>query len=99
MLTGDPTMVDTYPSPTLTFNVVWRAALKSERLSPRRRLIKRLRAATRPSAIKKSTWSGPRRLAKLVLLKLLEWELRLQKTAVFKSFAAAAKMHPKANGA
>jgi len=55
--------------------------------------------ATRPSAINKSTWSRPRRLVKLVLLKLLEWELRLQKTKVFKSFAAAAKMHPKANGA
>ena len=92
-------MVETYPSPTLTFNVEWRAALKSERLSPRRRLIRRLRAATRPSATNKSTWSRPRRLVKLVLLTLLEWELRLQKTAAFKSFAAAAKMHPKTNGA
>jgi len=89
----------TAPSPTLTFNVVWRAALKSERLGPRRRLIKRLRAATRPSAINKSTWSRPQRLVKLVSLRLLEWELRLQKTAAFKSFAAAAKMRPKANGA
>jgi hypothetical protein len=92
-------MVEMCPSPTLTFNIVWRAALRSERLSRRRRLIKRLRAATRPSAINKSTSSGPRRLAKLVLLTLLEGELRLQKTAAFKSFAAAAKMHPKTNGA
>jgi hypothetical protein len=49
-----------------------------------------------PALSTKSTWSGPRRLVKLVLLKPLEWKLRLQKTTVFKSFAAAAKMHPKA---
>jgi hypothetical protein len=77
---------------------VWRAAIKSEHLRPRRGLIKRLRAATRPSAINKSTWSRPRRLVKLVFLTLLEWELRLQKTAPFKSFAAAAKMHQKRMG-
>jgi len=77
---------------------VWRASIKSEHLRPRRGLIKRLRAATRPSAINKSTWSGPRRLVRLVLLKLVEWELRLQTTAVFERFAAAAKMHSKANG-
>src|ERR1700746_1871115 len=98
MLAEDPMMGETYPSPTVIFNGVWRAALKSERLSPRRRLIKRLRPATRPSAIN-MTWSRPRRLVKLVLLTLLEWELRLQKTAAFKSFAAAAKMHPKTNAA
>jgi hypothetical protein len=37
-------------------------------------------------------------LVKLVLLTLLDWELRLQKTAVFKSFAAATKMHQKRMG-
>jgi hypothetical protein len=84
--------------PTVTFDVVWRAAIKSEHLRPRRGLIKRLCAATRPSAINKSTWSRPRRLVKLVLLTLLEWELRLQKTVPFKSFAAAAKMHQKRMG-
>lgn len=52
-------MVETYPSPTVTFNVVWRAALKSERPSPRRRLIKRLRAATRPALSTNRPGPGP----------------------------------------
>jgi hypothetical protein len=52
-----------------------------------------------PALLTKSTWSGPRQLVKLILLKPLERDLRLQKTTVFKSFAATAKMHPKANRA
>jgi len=91
-------MLETYPSPTLTFNVAWLGALKSARLRSRRRRIRQLRAATRPSAINKSTSSGPYRLVKLVLLKLLECELRLHKTTIRKSLAAAAQIHSKRNG-
>jgi hypothetical protein len=48
------------PGPPLSsFNVVWRAALKSERFSPRLRLIERLRVATRPDAIKSRFGLGP----------------------------------------
>jgi len=83
-------MLETYPSPTLTFNIAWRGALKSERLSSRRRRIRRLRAATRPSAINESSSSGPYRLVKVALLKLLEWELGLQRSLFFKNFAVAA---------
>jgi hypothetical protein len=77
-----------YGSPNVSCNVLWRAALKSERLSPRRRLIMRLRAATRPQPIKKSVWPQARRLVDLALLKPLEWEMRLHKIALFRTFAA-----------
>jgi hypothetical protein len=40
-------------------DLVWRAALKSERFGPRLRLIKRLRVATRPDAIKSRFGLGP----------------------------------------
>jgi hypothetical protein len=49
---------DTRSAPS-SFNLVWRAALKSERFGPRLRLIKRLRVATRPDAIKSRFGLGP----------------------------------------
>jgi hypothetical protein len=58
----------------------------------------RLCAATRPYTINKSIWSWPRRPVDLALLKLLEWEMRLKKAAVFKQFAAKAAIGTKANG-
>jgi hypothetical protein len=81
-----------------TFNVTWRAALKSERFAPRRKLISGLRVAIRRDTLNKSIWSWPRRPVDLALLKLLEWEMRLNKAAVFKQFAAKAAIGTKANG-
>jgi len=73
-------------SASLSFGSAWCDALKSERLAPRRRRIRRLRVTTRPDATRKSNWPLYR-LVKLGLLKLLEWEMRLQKVAAGKRFA------------
>lgn len=91
-------MIQTHPpaaskSASSSFNLVWRAALKSDRFARRRRLIMRLRVATRPDAINKSIWSVPRRLVDVALLELLQWEMRLKKAAVFKQFAARDDPH------
>jgi hypothetical protein len=68
-------------SATLGFNAVWHRALKSQRLGPRRRLIKHLRADTRHCATNKSAWIDLHRLLKFAWLKLLESEMRLQNAA------------------
>jgi hypothetical protein len=88
---------DTLPE-TFDFNAVWHKAVKSGRLGQRRRLIKRLRADTRYRAANISIWLGIHGLPKLVLLKLLEWEMRPQKPAARTSFAAKAMTHMNANG-
>jgi hypothetical protein len=85
-------------SPPLGFNVVWHKALRSSRLAPRQRLIKQLRTATRPGATNRSTCSKLHQLLELVLLKLLEGDMRLQKAAIRKSCVAEASSHTKANG-
>jgi hypothetical protein len=77
-------------TPYASSTVIWHVALKSERFDTRRRLIKRLRVDTRPNASNKSTWSSPLRVIKIALLKLLEWEMRLQKAALLNKFAVPA---------
>jgi hypothetical protein len=42
-----------------TFDLVWRAALKSDCVARRRRLIMLSRAASHHNAVNKWTWSGP----------------------------------------
>jgi hypothetical protein len=71
----------------------WRAALKSGHLAWRRRLIVRLRAVKR--ANKKIPWFHPRQLAVLLLLHLLEGELRLRKHLFLKNLAAASTVRAK----
>jgi hypothetical protein len=75
-----------------SFEVMWRGALKSNRLTRRRAPIMRLRAALHG---KNPTSPGPRRLVAIFRLKLLEWELWLNKVALFKKFVANAKSKTK----
>jgi hypothetical protein len=81
-------MTTLHGSSNISCNVIWRAALKSERFSPRRRLIMRMCAATRPDATEKSICPQIRRLVDIALLKVLEGEMRLQKIVLLRSFAA-----------
>jgi hypothetical protein len=81
---------------TLGFHAVWHKALESHRLAPRRRLIKHLRAETRRHrATNNSTLPDLHRPLELVCLKLLEWDMRLQKDRVRRDIS----MHTKSNGA
>ena len=80
----------------ISFEVMWRGALKSNRLTRRRAPIMRLRAATRLHG-KNPTSPGPRRLVAIFRLKLLEWEMWLNKVALFKEFVANAKNKTKVN--